>query len=199
VLLDEQHGAALLGRVLADHGQEALHDDRREAEAQLVQQQELRPPQQRPRDREHLLLAAGQQARRAVLELRERREVPVARLGVEPLALRAELEVLGDREAEEDPAALGHVGHAEARDRARADRRGVPAVDRDPALHRPDDPGHGAQRRRLARAVRAQQRHDLARADREVEVAHDRGAVVAGVERVDLQHRVAHAVVVPVS
>ena len=37
-------------------------------------------------EREHLLLAAGQQADAAILELGERREVLVGDLGVEPLA-----------------------------------------------------------------------------------------------------------------
>ena len=62
-------------RVVADDRQQPLDDDRREAEAQLVQQQQLRLARQRPADREHLLLAAGQQPGRRSAQLAQRREV----------------------------------------------------------------------------------------------------------------------------
>ena len=62
VLLDEQHGAAALLRELAHDRQQPLHDHRREPEAELVEEQQLRLPCQRARDREHLLLAPGEQA-----------------------------------------------------------------------------------------------------------------------------------------
>ena len=47
---------------LGDDAEDLLDHERREAERGLVHQQEARPRHQRARDREHLLLAAGQRA-----------------------------------------------------------------------------------------------------------------------------------------
>ena len=82
-------------------------------ERQLVEQHQPRLAGQRPPEREHLLLASRQQPGATIGELGERREVVVGDVGVEPLARVAEPEVLGDGEAEEDAASLGHVGDAE--------------------------------------------------------------------------------------
>ena len=59
VLLDEQDGGAV-GADLADRLEQGLHDQRRQPLARLVEQQQLRPGHQRPRDGELLLLAAAQ-------------------------------------------------------------------------------------------------------------------------------------------
>ena len=71
-------------------------------------------PGEGPPDREHLLLAAREQAAAAVAKLCERREVAVGGVCVEPLPPIAEAQVLGHREAEEEAAAFGDVGDAEA-------------------------------------------------------------------------------------
>ena len=63
VLLDQQHRGPVRRGELAHHGQQALDDHRREAEAELVEQQQPRAPAERPGDREHLLLSARQQPR----------------------------------------------------------------------------------------------------------------------------------------
>ena len=63
---------------LVDGAQDAenlLHHQRRQAEGRLVQQQQLRPQHQRARDREHLLLAAGQRARLLAQALLQAREI----------------------------------------------------------------------------------------------------------------------------
>ena len=44
---------------LAEDAEQVLHDERRQAERRLVEQQQLRPAHQRPGDGEHLLLAAA--------------------------------------------------------------------------------------------------------------------------------------------
>ena len=91
--------------------------------------------------------------------------------------------MLGDGEAEEHAATLGHVGDAELGACGRRALGDVVAVDADRARHRPDEAGHRPQRRRLAGTVGAEQRHHLAGVDVEVEVAHDRRRVVAGGQR----------------
>ena len=86
VLLDEEHGGAgFVGD--RPHGrQESLHRDRRESEAQLVDEQQARVACQRAGDGEHLLLAAREQTGRRAeprLQLGEEVErvdrVPAAR------------------------------------------------------------------------------------------------------------------------
>ena len=58
-LLDEQHRRAGFGE-LAHHGEQALDDDRREPERELVEQQEPWPRDERHREVQHLLLATRQ-------------------------------------------------------------------------------------------------------------------------------------------
>ena len=71
---------ALMLRIGGEH---VLHDQRREAERRLVEQQQARPRHQRARDRDHLLLAArqlaGGAARASRLQHREQRERGVER------------------------------------------------------------------------------------------------------------------------
>ena len=59
VLLDQQHGETTLLQ-LANYGPDLLHDYRRQTLRRLVQEQERRASAQDARDRQHLLLAAGQ-------------------------------------------------------------------------------------------------------------------------------------------
>ena len=56
---------------LVDELEHALHDDRREPERELVDQQDLGLVHQHAREREHLLLAAGEAARRLLAALGE--------------------------------------------------------------------------------------------------------------------------------
>ena len=74
VLLDDEHGDVAL---LAEPDQHLLDlgdDDRRQALGRLVHHQQLRVGQQRARNRQHLLLAAGKLAAAIVLALGEARE-----------------------------------------------------------------------------------------------------------------------------
>ena len=59
-----------------------LHDERREAERGLVEEQQLRPRHQRAGERQHLLLAAGQRAGLLVHALAQDREEVVDALAV---------------------------------------------------------------------------------------------------------------------
>ena len=159
VLLDEQDGRQL-GEPL-EHARDVGDERRREALRRLVDEQHAVVVQQRARDRDHLLLSAGERARalpEALLELREELvDEVVARLRV---ALR-EAEVLGDGEAGEDVAILGDVADAQSDDPIRRLPHELLVAEPDGAV-RADEAEDRAERRRLADAVAAEQRRDPA-------------------------------------
>src|SRR4051812_4004040 len=188
VLLDEQHRASTLPRVLGDNRQQSFNDDRRQAERHLVEQQQPRSASESTSQREHLLLTTGQQADASIGQLDQRREVLVSDFRVEPFGAVAETEVLGDGEAEEDATALGHVGDAELGARRRRTARQVLAVEADGSGQRSDDARDRPQRRRLTGTVRAEERHHLTLADFQVEIPKNRRTVVSGREPGERQH-----------
>ena len=86
VLFDQQRAQPLVGR-LADRTQEPVDDQRGEAQGEFVGQQEPGGTAQGARQRQHLLLAAGQHARagpEAFLEFGEERDGPVRRYAPDP-------------------------------------------------------------------------------------------------------------------
>ena len=102
-----------------DDAEDLRHEQRREAERRLVEQQQPRALHERAREREHLLLAAAERAGLLVAPLLDPREV---RLDAREVVLdraaprvRAEPQVLPDGELGERAAALGHVRDAEPR------------------------------------------------------------------------------------
>ena len=195
MLLDQHDAAAALLRVVAHDREQPLDDHRRQAEAELVEQQQLRPPGERPPDGEHLLLAAGEQAAAPVAQLGQRREVAVGGVGVQPLAAVAEAEVLGHGEPEEQAAVSRDVRDAEPCPRARLDRG---------SGRRPRSgccPAIGWTRPETARSVvvfpaplAPSSATTSPGCDDEVEAAHHCGAVVSGGQAVDLEHGRAHVV-----
>src|SRR5262252_3310683 len=62
VLLDDQHRDPLVGVQLAEAAEEVLHDDRRQPERWLIEQEKLRATHESTSDGEHLLLAAREAA-----------------------------------------------------------------------------------------------------------------------------------------
>ena len=82
VLLDQDHRRPLLRDHALNRGGQLLDDDRREALERLVEQQQRRVGHQRARDRQHLLLAAGQLVAHVGAPLGEAREQAVDRLEV---------------------------------------------------------------------------------------------------------------------
>ena len=64
MLFHEQDPDSRFPRDPRHRGEQRLHDDRREAEAQLVDHEELRAPDERAGDGQHLLLATRHQTRR---------------------------------------------------------------------------------------------------------------------------------------
>ena len=123
VLLDHEHREPHLVRERGDELVEVAHDRRREPERRLVEQQQLRPRDERPSEGEHLLLTAGQGSRLLVPPALESREVAgdvlAVALRLAPVAavIRADEEVLPDGQLGVDLPALGDVGDAEPRDR----------------------------------------------------------------------------------
>ena len=70
VLLDEQHADAGVGSS-SYRPEQALHDQRREPERQLVDEQQARVARERPSERQHLLLSAREEPRPAPQQRRE--------------------------------------------------------------------------------------------------------------------------------
>ncbi len=98
-------------RQVPDQLVELRHDQRGEAHRQLVEQQHLGVRDQRPRDGQHLLLAAGHGAGQLPAALGQPGERLVGplldRLQVEATLVRPDAEVLLDRQVGEDAPSLG--------------------------------------------------------------------------------------------
>ena len=121
-LFDDQHGRPRRAQLVAGCVDDVLGDRRREPEGQLVDEQHVRPRDQRHREREQLLLAAREVARRLAHPRREHRE-PFERLAdvvVGDLRSRTqparEPQVLRDRERREHAFAARCVPDAERGD-----------------------------------------------------------------------------------
>src|SRR5207245_6222419 len=167
VLLHEQDTHALLPVDGAHDAEDVADDERRQPQRRLVEQEQPWPQHERARDGQHLLLAAGERAARLLLALGEHWEVAVHALEVlrdtaaPAPRVGAQAQVLLDGEVHERAAPLGRVADAEPHQVFR--RAPVDALPREADLaRRADHAAHRAQRRRLARAVGAQNRGDAA-------------------------------------
>src|SRR5581483_10156681 len=151
---------------------EVAHRLRGESEGRLVEQEQPRARHERSREREHLLLAAGERARLLVAAARDPREVlddaHALALRLAPVALPrgAEQEVLPDRELREDLTSR-----------------------EDDVARLADDPGDRPHRRRLAGAVRAENRDGLALVDGERDAVQGLELPVASLDVSQLQQR----------
>ncbi|MEZ5208836.1 MAG: hypothetical protein R2690_18110 [Acidimicrobiales bacterium] len=96
-------------------------------------------------------------------------------------------QVLGDAQRREHALAAGHHGDAELGDLVRRGVGDVTALEDDGAGVGLDHAGDGLQQGRLAGAVGAEQRHDLALVDLDVDVEEDLDVAVAHVELADQQ------------
>src|SRR5258708_7210145 len=112
-LLDEQHGNPKRAADLDQPADQVLDDDRRQTERQFIDQQELRPAHQGAGDRQHLALAARQQAAGPAPQLGQARKELIdevlARPPLAPRQRRGERrdQVLGHRQVATDLVALG--------------------------------------------------------------------------------------------
>src|SRR4051794_6045968 len=194
ILLDEQDRRSLLLQ-FADDGEDALHHDRRQAHRRLVEHEQLRAAHHRPADSEHLLLAAGEHARRLgspLAEHGEQLEDAVHVLGDLGLVLAGEspeVEVLRDRHPSEDAPAFRGVSKAEPQDFVTRHAANALAGVADVAVRRAEQTGDGAQRRRLARAVAADERDDLTGFDAEADALDGLDGAVGDAEVFDLEQR----------
>ena len=168
VLLDQQHADAVFLVDAAHDAEDLGHDQRRQAEGGLVQQQQLGPQHQRAADGQHLLLAAGQRAGLLVAPLLQDREARehalhvLHHLGLVAAHVGAQAQVLLDRQAGEGAAPVGHVGHAHAHHGLGGLADQLLAVEQDAAAGL-DHLAQRAQRGRLAGAVGAEDGGDVAR------------------------------------
>src|SRR5207248_10539870 len=193
---------------LPDGGEQLLADAGCEPQRWLVDRQELRLVHQRPRRREHLLLAPRQLPRELPLALRELGKQRVRSIEAAARSRRAVREicareqVLLHRQLAERPPPFRAVDQAPLADLVR--RQALDALSREPhlalendvavraALHpllEADQPGDGAQQRGLAGAVRSDEAHELALVHAQRHAVEDRRLVVADREVLHLKER----------
>src|SRR5213593_414253 len=135
ILLDEEHRQTVVFRLEQDVA-ELLDEDRREAFGRLVEQDDLRAHPERPRDRERLLLAAGELGAGMTAPFPEHRErlVDAFERPVRGAHLRRQHEVLLDGERRVDATIVRDVAEAGVRScasrpvRSRPPRRILPLI-----------------------------------------------------------------------
>jgi hypothetical protein len=179
---DEEHRPALLTRVAHD-GEDALGEVRGERGRDLVEEQEPRPPGERPREVDH----AEHRERKVAGELREVDvEVEAAELAPDRTGVGAgQAHVLRHRQVRHERRVLEHGREPDSRGlRRRMDAHGL-SVHRDGARVAGDHAREQLHERRLARPVRAEERVHLARIDDEVGRAErgDRAVALRQAER----------------
>ncbi len=193
VLLGEQHGESAARGGVPERPHQLRDDERREPERRLVEREQHRVGDERAADREHLALASRELVPGARAAAGERLEQLVdagdravaGRAAVAPEG--AEAEVLVDRELGDHALPVGHEGEAAPRPLLGAESSEVVAVEQEGSGCRGHESCEGAQERRLAGAVRTEQRHHLTRREREPDAVEHRGAAVADGEVADLE------------
>ena len=190
VLLDQHQGQAARLE-LFDGPAQGLHDHRRQAFGDFVEQQQTRASAQDARQRQHLLLTAGQPRALALAPLPEVGEHGVDIFDAHAAAAhnRRQQQVFLGRQAGEDAALFRAVanaqpgnalgGHGDGLARVDPDRAGAPANQAQDRLER------GA----AARAVASEQAHHFARVDRQVDAVQNMRLAVEGVQARHLQGR----------
>ena len=130
VLLDQQdRGSA--GGDGADAGVDLRDQQRREAERGFVEHQQARAAHRAARDREHLLLAAGERRGALLQPFAQDRERGERRLEARAAMLRIAVDVRAEQQvvmhgrAREDAPAFGDVRDPAAHDAVRGDARDV--------------------------------------------------------------------------
>jgi hypothetical protein len=193
VLLDQEDRHLLLARDPADGLEDLPHNQRRQPKRGLVEQQQPRPAHQGAADRQHLLLAARQGAAALLAPLGqpgEHLEHPVEvflemhRIGDDG----AHLQIFVDAHAREDTPAFRHLGHAPQHDLVGRQTGDVLAFQPDRAGPRARAAADRHQQGRLAGAVGADQGHDLAMGDIEVDPVQRLDGAIECRHRPDFKH-----------
>ena len=193
VLLHQQDGHA--GRLvdLADGLEDGAHQQRRQPQRGLVEQEQARPGHEGPADGQHLLLAAGEGAGQLLAALvqdrEEPRDEPAGLLQPARVAPRegAQVEVLPHRQGAEDAPPLGHLGDAEPHQLVRLDGVDRLPLEVDLAAAGAQQAADGLEGGRLAGAVGAQDGDDLALADLEVDAVQRLHVAVGDAQALDLE------------
>ena len=199
ILLDHEDGEAL-GLELRDGARQRLHDHRRQAFGDFVEQQDVGAGAQDARHGEHLLLAAGEPRALARLALGEVGKHGVdLRLGhglaTAGAQARRQAQVLFGGERGEDAALFGAIAQAQVRDAVRRPGDRLLAVHHDAAGARAHQAHDGAQQSGAPGAVAAEQRDHRAARHRQVHAVQDVALAVPGVQIADLDGG-SHAVTV---
>src|SRR5206468_5894726 len=191
VLLDEEHGRAG-GADLADDTEDLLDQYRREAKGWLVEHKQAWPSHERPSDCEHLLLAAAQRSGALLQPLAQAREIfeharrLLARGAEIASRVPTEQQILAHGQIREYLSSFGHLDDPRPDHAVWAPSIDPLAVEVDRAARRPEETGNHPQCRRLARAVRPEQRDDAPLGDLETDAVQGADAPVVGL---DLIHR----------
>ena len=183
------------------HDVEELLDDRgRQTQGEFVDEQELGAGDEGLPQREHLLFASREAAGRCVPSLAQHGEggehvfgrVPHMRR-VLPEEPGGGLQVLADGECREHAAPAGHLGDAEARGGVGVGVGDVSAVEDDGAPDGIEQAADGAQQRGLAGPIGAEQGHDLALLEFQVDTEQHLHLVVGDIELVQREEGVARS------
>ncbi|MFK4700966.1 hypothetical protein ABIF42_006560 [Bradyrhizobium diazoefficiens] len=188
----DQDGQAVLPVQGADRIENLARDQRREPERGLVEQEQAGTAHQGAADRQHLLLAAGQgSAALGVAFLQPWKQIEDAfqrrvALGIGASGgIGTHLEVLRHAHAREDAPSLRRLRDAQMRDLVGGHVGDVAAFVQDLAGTGPRLAEDGHHQRRLAGAVGADQRHDLAGIDFDVDALQRLDLAVGGAKAAD--------------
>src|SRR5499426_1254287 len=210
VLLDEQERRLLLVVDLADDVEDLAHQQRRQPQRRLIQQQKLRLCHERATEDQHLLLAAAQISRDLVAAGHQDGEVVVDHPQISLHALRilarvgTDPQILLDGERLQHLASFHDLHHAPATDVLRIHTVDPPVGELDAAVGHAaalglEQAGDCLQRRGLPRPVGAQQGDDLALGHLQRQPLEDEDDVaVDDLDVVQPEHRARHARYLPI-
>src|SRR2546428_9250554 len=192
VLLDQQDRPVAFPLDPPQHVGYLVDDGWLDALGRLVEQEERRVGEQRSRDGELLLLAAGEvpaALAEHLAEPRKEREDVVQPRRRRALLPGAEHEVLVDGQRGEDVASLRDVADAEPGALVGRPTGNVPAAELDRARARRQEAHDRLEKRRLPAAVAPHDAHDLAVADRQADVRQDPALAIVDVDPVHGEHQ----------
>src|SRR6266446_9193858 len=187
VLLDDDGTGTARAGDGAERSQQFLDDDRGQPLGRLVQQQHFWIERQRAADRQHLLLAAGEQVAEMVAALFQPRKHLVDLFHGPSAGLRHRGHVLFHRQRAEDIALLRHPADARPRPLVRPHLRDIPPAKADGSSEAAGNPDNRIDQRGLAGAVAPQERQHLAFRKAQRHAGQYHRFAVAGAQALDAQ------------